>query len=213
MRSSLLCTLKLYAHSMRPVRFLSVCVWFRDVTSFFDASGIVCVRVEPVSRLTHQMHCSDPLLLERRPYQTHHKRTWRHEIRRMRPKNAQEACRVHPAWRWMHKGLSVASLRYLWRPWRLTARVFNAHMLRALWMAQLRVARGWSSHFSGPCGKVGFFLLRRWNCAARWSVPMVIVDELQFVDVCSRGCFDNVYDSQLWTLWIGVRESNVQNTV
>jgi len=27
-------------------------------------------------------------LLERRPYQTHQKRTWRHEIRRMRSKNA-----------------------------------------------------------------------------------------------------------------------------
>jgi len=36
---------------------------------------------------------------------------------------------------------------------------------------------------------------------------------LQFVGVHSRGCFDSVYDSQLWTLWIGVRKSNVQNTV
>ena len=38
-------------------------------------------------------------LLERRPgpHQTHHKRTWRHEIRRMRPKNAEDACRVHMA--------------------------------------------------------------------------------------------------------------------
>ena len=31
--------LKLYAHGMRPMRFLSACVWFRDVTSFPDASG------------------------------------------------------------------------------------------------------------------------------------------------------------------------------
>ena len=30
--------LKLDAHDMRPVRFLSAWVWFRDVTSFFDAS-------------------------------------------------------------------------------------------------------------------------------------------------------------------------------
>jgi len=57
------------------------------------------------------------------------------------------------------------------------------------------------------------FLLSRWNRAARWSVPMVTVDELQFVGVYSRGCFDSVYDSQLWTVWIGVCESNVQNTV
>jgi len=27
-------------------------------------------------------------------------------------------------------------------------------------------------------------------------VPMVTVDELQFVGVHSRGCFDSVYDSQ-----------------
>jgi len=52
---------------------------------------------QPVSILTHQTQCSDSLLLERRPYQTHQKSTWRHEIRRMRPKNAQDACRVHPA--------------------------------------------------------------------------------------------------------------------
>ena len=31
---------------MRPVRFLGACVWFRDVTSFFDASGMVYVRVK-----------------------------------------------------------------------------------------------------------------------------------------------------------------------
>jgi len=37
--------LKLDVHSMRPLRFLSACVWFRDVTSFSDASGMVCVRV------------------------------------------------------------------------------------------------------------------------------------------------------------------------
>ena len=90
-------TLKLCAHGMLPMRFLSACVWFRDVTSFSDASGMVCVRVEHVSILTHQTHCSDSILLERRPYQTHQKRMWRHEIRRMRPTNAQDACRVHPA--------------------------------------------------------------------------------------------------------------------
>jgi len=28
-----------------PVRFSGACVWFRDVTSFSDASGMVCVRV------------------------------------------------------------------------------------------------------------------------------------------------------------------------
>ena len=90
-------TLKLYAHGMRPVRFLSACVWFRDITSFSGASGMVCVRVEPVSILTHRPYCSDSLLLERRPYQMHQKRTWRHEIRCMRQKNAQDACRVHTA--------------------------------------------------------------------------------------------------------------------
>jgi len=54
---------KLYAHGMRPVRFLSACVWFRDVTSFSDASGMVCVWVGPVSILTDQTHWSDLLLL------------------------------------------------------------------------------------------------------------------------------------------------------
>jgi len=49
--------LKLYAHGMRPLRFLGACVWFYDVTSFSDASGRGCVRVEPVSILTHQTHC------------------------------------------------------------------------------------------------------------------------------------------------------------
>jgi len=88
---------KLYAHGMRPVRFLSACVWFRDVTSSSNVSDMVCVRVESISTLTHQTHCFDSLLLERRPYQTHQKRMWRHEIRRMRPKNAQDACRVHLA--------------------------------------------------------------------------------------------------------------------
>jgi len=73
-------TLKLYAHVMRPVRFLVACVWFRDVTSFSDASGMVCVRIEPVFILTHQTHCSGSLPLER-----------------MRSKNAQDACRVHTA--------------------------------------------------------------------------------------------------------------------
>jgi len=82
---------------MRPVRFLDACVWFRDVTSFSDASGMVCIRVEPVSIMTHQTYCSDSLLLERRPYQTHQKRTWCHEIRRMCPKNAHDACRVNTA--------------------------------------------------------------------------------------------------------------------
>jgi len=41
-----LTTLKLYAHGMCPVRFLGAWVWFRDVTSFSDVSGLVCVRVE-----------------------------------------------------------------------------------------------------------------------------------------------------------------------
>ena len=50
-------TAKLYAHGMRPLRFSGACVLFRDVTSFFDASGKVCVRVETVSILTHQTHC------------------------------------------------------------------------------------------------------------------------------------------------------------
>jgi len=77
----------LYPHGMRPVRFLSASVWFRDVMSFSDVSGVVCVRVAPASVLMHQTYCSDSRLLERRPYQTHQKRTWRHEIRRMRQKN------------------------------------------------------------------------------------------------------------------------------
>jgi len=93
----------------------------------------------------------------------------------------------------MHTWPSAAWLRYLSRRWRLAVRVLNAYMLRPLWMAQLRAARGWSSHSSGPCGKVGFFLLSRWNRAARWSVPMVTVDELQFAGVHSRGYFDSVY--------------------
>jgi len=38
--------IKLDAHGMRPMRFLSACVWFRDVTSFSDASGMVCIRVK-----------------------------------------------------------------------------------------------------------------------------------------------------------------------
>jgi len=37
--------LKLDAHGVRTVRFLSACVWFRNVTSFSDASGMVYVRV------------------------------------------------------------------------------------------------------------------------------------------------------------------------
>jgi len=49
-------SIKLDAHGMRPKRFLSACAWFRDVTSFSDVSGMVCVRVEPVSILTHQTH-------------------------------------------------------------------------------------------------------------------------------------------------------------
>jgi len=36
--------LKLDAHGRRPMRFLSACVWFRDVTSFSDASGVVCIQ-------------------------------------------------------------------------------------------------------------------------------------------------------------------------
>jgi len=39
-------TLKLDAHGMRPVRFLDGCVLFRDVMSYSDASGMVCVRVK-----------------------------------------------------------------------------------------------------------------------------------------------------------------------
>jgi len=46
------------AHGMCHVRFLGSCVWFCDVMSFFDASGMVCIQVEPVSILTHQTHCS-----------------------------------------------------------------------------------------------------------------------------------------------------------
>ena len=38
--------IKLDAHGMRPVGFLGACVWFRDVMSFSDASGMVCVRVK-----------------------------------------------------------------------------------------------------------------------------------------------------------------------
>jgi len=59
--------LKLYAHGMRPIRFLSASVLFRDVTSFSDAFGTVCIRVEPVSILTDETHFSDSLLLERGP--------------------------------------------------------------------------------------------------------------------------------------------------
>jgi len=36
---------KLDSHDMRPLRFLSARVWFRDVKFFSDASGMVCVRV------------------------------------------------------------------------------------------------------------------------------------------------------------------------
>jgi len=44
---------------LRPARFLAhAWVWFCDVASFSDASGMVCVLVEPVSILTHQTHCS-----------------------------------------------------------------------------------------------------------------------------------------------------------
>ena len=49
--------LKLYAHGMCPLRFSGACVWFCDVTSFFNAPGMVCLRVETVSILTHQPHC------------------------------------------------------------------------------------------------------------------------------------------------------------
>jgi len=38
-------SIKLYAHGMRPLRFLGACVWFHDVTSFSNASGMVCIRV------------------------------------------------------------------------------------------------------------------------------------------------------------------------
>ena len=100
----------------------------------------------------------------------------------------------------IHTWPSAVRLRYISRRRHLAARVLNARMPRVPRMAQLRAACGWISHSSGPCGKVGFFLLSRWNRAARWCVPMVTVDGLQFVVVHSRGCFDSVYDSQLWML-------------
>jgi len=50
---------KLDAHDCVLCVFLAHSwVWFRDVASFSDASGIVWVRVEPVSILTHQTQCS-----------------------------------------------------------------------------------------------------------------------------------------------------------
>jgi len=39
-------SIKLDAHSMRPVHFLSACVWFCDIMFFSDASGMVCVRAK-----------------------------------------------------------------------------------------------------------------------------------------------------------------------
>ena len=39
--------------------FLRAYVWFRDVTPFSDAPGMVCVRVEPVSILTHHTNFQD----------------------------------------------------------------------------------------------------------------------------------------------------------
>jgi len=81
-------SIKLNEHGMRPVRFLGACVWFRDVTSFSDASGMVCVRVKVVRAVSLKRQYKNRFLLERRPYQTHQKRTWCHEIRRMRSKNA-----------------------------------------------------------------------------------------------------------------------------
>jgi len=50
-------TFKLYAHGMHPMRFFGRMRWFRDIRSFSDASGMVWVWVEPVSILTHQIHC------------------------------------------------------------------------------------------------------------------------------------------------------------
>jgi len=37
-------SIKMDAHGMRPMRFLSARVWFPDVTCFFDTSGMVCSR-------------------------------------------------------------------------------------------------------------------------------------------------------------------------
>ena len=49
-------------HTACVLCVFSTCAWFRDVTSFSDASGMVWVRVELVSVLTHQTYCSDSLL-------------------------------------------------------------------------------------------------------------------------------------------------------
>jgi len=65
--------------------------------SFSDASGMVCVRVEVSQSSESDASIQKKVLLKCRPYQTHQKRMWRQEIRRMHSKNAQDACRVHTA--------------------------------------------------------------------------------------------------------------------
>jgi len=51
--------LKLDAHGCVLCVFLAhAWVWFCYVASVSDAAGMVCVRVEPASVLTHQTHCS-----------------------------------------------------------------------------------------------------------------------------------------------------------
>jgi len=88
---------KLDAHGMRPMRFLSACGWFRDVTSFFDASGMVCGRVGTC----FYIDASDSLLwltftrTQTIPDASEKDVTSRNQTHA--PKNAQDACRVYPA--------------------------------------------------------------------------------------------------------------------
>jgi len=65
---------------MHTIHFLSACVWFRDVTSFSDGSGMVCIR----EGTRFYIYASDSLLSLTF---THMKRTWHHEIRRMHPQH------------------------------------------------------------------------------------------------------------------------------
>jgi len=67
--------LKLDAHGKRPVRFWVHASDFVTSRPFLMRLVWSAFEQEPVSILTHQTHCSDSLLLERRPYQTHQKRT------------------------------------------------------------------------------------------------------------------------------------------
>jgi len=80
-----------------PVRFLSVCVWFRDVTSFSDASGMVCVRVGTC----FYIEASDsPLWLTFARTQTIPDASEKDVTSRNQthaPKNVQDAWRVHTA--------------------------------------------------------------------------------------------------------------------